>query len=154
MNSHIILSHNDHETEHIAQFLAQHLKNKDIVGLIGDLGAGKTCFSRGIAEHIQTDLAYQVSSPTFTLVNIYPGPLSIYHFDLYRLENASELYNLGMDDYLNQEGIFLIEWANKFDQKVQRDIDVILEYHSENTRLIRFEAYSERGQDILKTMEF
>lgn len=98
---------NEEEMEGLGESLARVLESQDLVYLMGELGAGKTTLVRGIAR----GLGYtgRVTSPTFTLMNIYPGAMPIYHFDFYRLE-GQELMDLGLEDYLEQEGIALIEW--------------------------------------------
>ena len=99
--------YNEEEMERLGEKVAGALGSGDLVYLIGELGAGKTTLVRGIAR----GLSYQgrVNSPTFTLMNIYPAQPVIYHFDFYRLEGR-ELLDLGLEDYLEQEGIALIEW--------------------------------------------
>jgi len=99
--------YNDQEMEQLGEKIADVLNSRDLVYLIGELGAGKTTLVRGITR----GLGYQgrVTSPTFTLMNIYPAELPIYHFDFYRLE-GNELSDLGLEEYLEQDGIALIEW--------------------------------------------
>lgn len=97
--------------------LSARLRQGDCVGLIGDLGSGKTCLAQGICEGL--NVADRVTSPTFILVNEYRGrdaashPISVYHFDLYRLPDVESLIDLGWDDYLAGSGICLIEWAER-----------------------------------------
>ena len=99
--------YNETEMEGLGESLARVLESRDLVYLMGELGAGKTTLVRGIARGL--GYAGRVTSPTFTLMNIYPGAMPIYHFDFYRLE-GQELMDLGLEDYLEQEGITLIEW--------------------------------------------
>lgn len=99
-------------TRELGRRLSRCLVRGDVVLLQGDLGAGKTEFVKGMAEGFRaTDL---VTSPTFTLLNVYQGTLPIYHFDLYRLENAEELYNIGFEEFLGGDGVTVIEWAERF----------------------------------------
>lgn len=94
------------------QFAAS-LRAGDVVALNGDLGAGKTHFSKGLVAGLGA--VEDVTSPTFSLVQEYPsGRLPIFHFDFYRLESAAELISLGWDDYLDEDGIIIAEWADKF----------------------------------------
>ena len=112
--------------------IAADLKPGDTLALVGDLGAGKTHFSKGIVAGLSCDAP--VTSPTFTLVHEYRGgQLPIFHFDFYRLENAQELLNIGWDDYLDAQGICIVEWADKFPDLLP-----------ENTQWFRF-AISEDG---------
>ena len=90
---------------------AKTLKPGDIVTLDGDLGAGKTVFIKGICKFF--NVTDYVVSPTYTIVNEYKGDMDIYHFDIYRIEEEEELYNIGFYEYLDNEGIKIIEWAEK-----------------------------------------
>ena len=93
--------------------LAGTLAAGDVVALVGTLGAGKTRAAKGIVAGLGS--AMEVSSPTFTLVHEYPGPrLTAFHFDFYRLTSASEVINIGWDDYLDAGGVVVVEWADKF----------------------------------------
>lgn len=96
----------------LARTLAPHLRSPDVVVLTGALGSGKTVFVRGLASALGIDDDL-VNSPSFTMVNEYPGPRSLYHCDLYRLDSPSELYELGWDDYLGREGLLVIEWGER-----------------------------------------
>lgn len=98
------------ETQALAARLARLLRPGDVVVLSGDLGAGKTTFVKGLALGLGIDPA-EVVSPTFTLINEYPGEIWLFHFDLYRLEDGRELAELGFDEYLERGGICAIEWG-------------------------------------------
>ncbi|MDF2378273.1 MAG: tRNA (adenosine(37)-N6)-threonylcarbamoyltransferase complex ATPase subunit type 1 TsaE [Verrucomicrobiales bacterium] len=103
------------ETEMIeaGRALGQTLNAGRVVALCGALGAGKTHFSKGVVSGIGAD--DPVSSPTFSLVNEYrSGRLPVFHFDFYRLDSAEELIRIGWDEYLDEEGVILVEWADKF----------------------------------------
>jgi tRNA threonylcarbamoyladenosine biosynthesis protein TsaE len=143
-----VCTQNPNETEAIAASFATHLQNQDRIGLIGTLGSGKTCFVRGLAQGLHTDLNYMVNSPTFTIANIYPSTIPLCHFDLYRLNSTEELLSLGFDDYFNNPGIFVIEWADKFDNKCPRDLDIYITANTQNSRKFSLKTYSPRGQDL------
>lgn len=103
-------TYSEQETEALAQSLAAQLKAGDILALDGDLGAGKTAFTRGLAR----GLGYpgRVQSPTFTVVNEYEGGrLPLFHFDLYRLASPDELFDIGWEDYLDRGGVCCVEWS-------------------------------------------
>lgn len=107
------LSHAEAETEEMARHLADALPPGMIILLEGDLGAGKTVVARGIIRGIGVTEDY-ITSPTFTLLNIYTeGRLPVYHFDLYRLSHPDEWALTGAEEYLDGEGIVLVEWADK-----------------------------------------
>lgn len=101
------------ETFKIAQTFAKTLNPGDIVALLGDLGAGKTAFTSGIAAAL--GVKEQVVSPTFTIVNQYDGDLTLFHFDAYRLENVAPSECDWMDDYLFGDGVSIIEWAQNIE---------------------------------------
>ncbi len=105
-------SHSEAETEALGQRLAQDLRPGDVVALEGDLGAGKTAFTRGLARGL--GCAGRVTSPTFTIVNEYDGGrLSLFHFDLYRLSSPEELFDIGWEDYLDRGGVCCVEWSGR-----------------------------------------
>jgi tRNA threonylcarbamoyladenosine biosynthesis protein TsaE len=100
------------ETFELARKMGAGFKGAEVVLLIGELGAGKTVFAKGIAAGAGVDDPRRVSSPSFTLVNIYEGRVPIFHIDLYRLEREAEIADLGWEDMLGQ-GIVVVEWAEK-----------------------------------------
>ena len=107
------ITHSEAETRAAARKVAEKLRRGDVIALYGDLGAGKTAFTRGIADYFNTNDS--VTSPTFTVVNEYSGDLPIYHFDAYRLENISIDECDWLDDYLFGDGICIIEWAENIE---------------------------------------
>ena len=105
-----VVSKSKEETEGIASVFAKTMKSGDIVLLSGDLGAGKTVFAKGFVLGMGIDT--EVVSPTFTIMNEYGGG-AVYHFDLYRLDDPFELYEIGFEEYVYSDGISCIEWASK-----------------------------------------
>ena len=103
------LSHSETETEAAGQALAAKLRPGDVVAYRGDLGAGKTAFTRGLARGLGCH--GRVTSPTFTIVNEYEGPTPLFHFDLYRLGGEEELWDIGWEDYLARNGVCDVEWS-------------------------------------------
>lgn len=102
------------ETFSFAKDFAKSLKPGEIICMYGDLGAGKTLFAKGVAEGLGVE--DHVSSPTFTIVNEYEGRLPFYHFDVYRISDPDEVYETGFEDYINGEGVCLIEWAELIEE--------------------------------------
>ena len=100
------------QTESLASALAVALEPGTVVALVGNLGAGKTRLVRAICEALGVDRR-EVASPTFVLVHEYEGRLPVFHFDAYRLRQASDFLELGADEYLNSDGVCLIEWADR-----------------------------------------
>lgn len=133
----IYITHSEEETEVIARELAREVKPGAIIGLVGDLGAGKTVFVRGFVTGLGGD-RNQVHSPTFTLLNIYSGVIPIYHFDLYRLNNVEDLDAIGYYEFSRSGGVSLIEWIDKVIE-IHPDVDIWVKISfvkEENERLL------------------
>ncbi len=111
MKTRRIISRSPEETRALAAALLAELKPGAVLALHGELGSGKTCFVQGLAAAM--GVRQTVTSPTFTLVNEYAGCHPLYHIDLYRLRGAGDLAGLGLDDYLESDGITVIEWAER-----------------------------------------
>jgi tRNA threonylcarbamoyladenosine biosynthesis protein TsaE len=107
-------THSDEETREAGRQIAAWLPAQAVVALVGDLGAGKTTLTQGIAEGRGAARAEDVSSPTFTLIHEYGEPVRVYHVDLYRLETAEEARRLGLEDLFDQAALVVIEWGDKF----------------------------------------
>lgn len=136
-----IYSGNERDTEAAGKALAEKLlarikpDNSVVIAMYGDLGAGKTAFVRGLAEGL--GVTARVTSPTFTIVNEYLGPVPLFHFDLYRLSDAGELFDLGWDDYLQRGGVIAAEWSENAEDAFPGDIvRVRIEKTGENSRHI------------------
>lgn len=113
------ISHSVKQTEEIAFKLAGKLKKGDCIAYRGGLGAGKTAFTRGLAKGL--GIEDDVMSPTFALVNQYEGDVTLYHFDMYRIENEDDLYMTGFFDYLDSDGILAIEWSENITSALPED---------------------------------
>lgn len=105
----VFFTNSQQETEKLGEALARKLPDGAVVAMYGDLGAGKTAFVRGMAKGLGLDC--RVSSPTFTIVNEYIGARSLFHFDMYRLGSADELFDIGWEDYLSRGAICAVEWS-------------------------------------------
>ncbi|MDH4218091.1 MAG: tRNA (adenosine(37)-N6)-threonylcarbamoyltransferase complex ATPase subunit type 1 TsaE [Candidatus Aminicenantes bacterium] len=127
----------ERETFLIAKKLAESFEGREVVLLIGELGAGKTVFAKGIAAGLGLEDVHQVCSPSFTLVNIYQAKFPIYHIDLYRLGKESEIEDLGWEDYLDR-GVIIVEWAKKLRLGME-SIRVTIEVEADDTRKIKIE---------------
>ena len=127
-------SGSEKETFDLAKKLAQSFRGKEVVLLTGELGAGKTVFAKGVAAGLDLEDVHQVHSPSFTLVNIYQAKYTIFHIDLYRLWNQSEIENLGWEDYLD-EGVIIVEWGERLEMDVE-PIRVTIEVIDAETRKI------------------
>ena len=130
------LSRSPEETEKIGLDLARSLPVPGVVLLHGDLGAGKTTLTRGIAQGLGLSEPSLVNSPSFTLVNVYQGTCPIYHVDLYRLEGERDLYSIGIEDFLGKDGVTIIEWAERLVFPFQGAVEVKLEDAGDDQRVL------------------
>ncbi len=129
---------NEEETEKFGIELANMLNEGDVVALIGDLGTGKTALTRYIAKGL--GITERISSPTFTVVKEYhDGRLPMYHFDVYRVSDEDELFNIGIDEYFFGRGVCVVEWA-----------DLILNILPENTKFIYLQYGEKEGERVYK----
>ncbi len=144
------------ETHLLGKALAKELSANALVALCGDLGSGKTTFIRGIAEGIGGIDLRTICSPTFTLLNVYPGTLPLYHFDLYRLPHATEFFNAGFDEYFYAGGICLIEWAEKIQEYLPASTLFLDFSYSGSTQreieILKFLIKGERSKDIANSL--
>ena len=137
MHRHTFYTNTPAETEKIGHIIGQTLVKRDIVALIGDLGAGKTCLTRGLALGLGLPLPQKVTSPSYSLINEYEGYTPIYHIDLYRIDQCEDVWGLGLDEYLEGEGVCIIEWANIILQELpSHTIEIKLSWLDENRRSI------------------
>jgi len=145
-----MLSGSARQTEDVAREMAERLRAGDILGLSGELGSGKTCFTGGLARGLGVSETYRITSPTFTLINEYPARVKLYHFDIYRINDYAELEDLGCEEYFNGEGIVVIEWAEKIAEKLPEDAFLItFEYIDENQRKIVIDGPADRLKELL-----
>ncbi|MDD7512023.1 MAG: tRNA (adenosine(37)-N6)-threonylcarbamoyltransferase complex ATPase subunit type 1 TsaE [Peptostreptococcaceae bacterium] len=129
---------NEEDTRAFGITLAESLKASDVIGLIGDLGTGKTTLTKYIAEGLGIDET--ITSPTFTVVKEYnSGRLPLYHFDVYRLTSGNDLWEIGADDYLYGKGVSIVEWA-----------DLVKDGLPENTKFIYLEYGKGENERIYK----
>ena len=142
----VLLSKSPEETFRIGRILADGLKAGDVVALTGELGSGKTCLTQGIANGLGVPESYVVTSPTFTLINEYPGrQVDLYHLDVYRLTGCADLAEMGYDEYLSGGGVMVIEWAEKVLEAVPVDaLFVVMTYMEENVRKIELSGCRDR----------
>ena len=123
------------QTEDIGIKLAEQLKPGAVIAYRGDLGAGKTAFTRGLARGL--GIQDPVTSPTYTIVNEYlGGRLPLFHFDMYRLHSADDLFDIGWDDYLERGGVCAVEWSENVEDALEDPITVTIEKLGEESRKI------------------
>ena len=121
-----ITTHSADETQALGQKLASRLAPGDVIAYFGDLGAGKTAFTRGLAQGL--GITDPVTSPTYTIVNEYlSGRIPLFHFDMYRLGSSEELFDIGWEDYLSRGGVCAVEWSENVEDALQDAIRVTIE---------------------------
>lgn len=141
------------ETIQIGKNIGSHLLPGDVVALVGELGAGKTQFIKGMATGIGVGNPTYISSPSFTLINEYPGRIPFYHIDLFRLEREKEAEELGLEDYFQGKGIAAIEWADKIPSFLPKEILLIhIAYTGIHTRSLEIIGKGKRYQDLVKEL--
>ena len=135
----VVMSHSPEETEALGQRLAALLRPGDVVAFWGDLGAGKTAFTRGLARGL--GITEVVTSPTYTLVNEYlSGRMPLFHFDMYRLTASDDLFDIGWEDYLTRGGICAVEWSENVADALEGAIRVSIRRVSDTDREITLEG--------------
>lgn len=132
-------THSPEETEDLGEALGRRLSPGTILAYRGDLGAGKTAFTRGLARGLQCHET--VTSPTYTIVNEYLGGcLPLFHFDMYRLRSSDDLWDIGWEDYLDRGGVCAVEWSENVAEAMEDAITVTIEKLGENTRRITIDG--------------
>jgi tRNA threonylcarbamoyladenosine biosynthesis protein TsaE len=139
-----ILSKSPDETHQIGSDIGRSLPIPGIVLLRGDLGAGKTTLTRGIAQGLGLADPSIVNSPSFTLINIYQGVCPIYHVDLYRLEGARDLYSIGLDDFLGSEGVAIIEWSERLMIPLDEAVQIEIKDAGDDMRVLHIQQPAKR----------
>lgn len=137
-----IVSDNVKKTEDLGRKIASVLKGDEVIAMFGDLGAGKTAFTRGLADGL--GFSYGVSSPTFAIVNEYSAKFNIYHFDMYRITSEDDLYSTGFFDYLDN-GVLVIEWSENIEYALdEKTIRITINKgDSNNLRIFTIEGLDE-----------
>ena len=133
------ITHSPEETEKVGAALGKILQPGTVLAYRGDLGAGKTAFTRGLARGL--GCTESVTSPTYTIVNEYlTGRIPLFHFDMYRLRSADDLWGIGWDDYLDRGGVCAVEWSENVDEAMEDAIFVTIEKIGEDSRRITVEG--------------
>jgi tRNA threonylcarbamoyladenosine biosynthesis protein TsaE len=147
-----IVSRHPRQTLQLGEEVARHLKGGDILCFFGDLGSGKTTFIKGIARGLKIS-PQKVRSPTFILMNAYEGRLPLFHFDLYRLEDVQDIRSIGCDEFLYDDGVSVVEWADRLGGLLPAEyLKVVLEHKSPEERVIRLSAEGRRYQGIIEQL--
>lgn len=140
-----LIAENEKDTKRYAFILGEYAQPGDVLALQGDLGAGKTTFTQGLAEGLGIEEG--VRSPTFTLIHEYEGRLPLYHLDVYRLGQQAAQEDLGYDDYFYGDGVTVIEWANLLEERLpEQYLSLTLQKSGERRRILQFAAHGTRAR--------
>jgi tRNA threonylcarbamoyladenosine biosynthesis protein TsaE len=141
------ISNDPEQTLDFAKRLAEKLKPGDVIALEGDLGAGKTTFTKGLAKGLGVQKT--VNSPTFTIIKEYQGRLPLFHMDVYRVSDSYE--DLGFDEYFEGDGVTVVEWAHLIEKQLPENIlKIYLYHHGEQSRAIELEPHGKRYEELCK----
>jgi tRNA threonylcarbamoyladenosine biosynthesis protein TsaE len=145
----------DKETKKAGQKIGALISSKICIYLCGDLGAGKTTFAKGLAKGLGISDEYYITSPTYSIINEYPGPLNLYHIDLYRIEDIIELDGIGFDEIIYQEDVVIaIEWPELLIENPSYSYDLKIDFslHEELSRKISIIASGRKGSNLLEKL--
>ena len=149
-----ITTHSADETRQLGQKIGRLITQPLIIAMNGNLGSGKTAFVQGLATGLDVPAEYYITSPTFTLINEYPGRLPLFHADLYRLETVRDLEDIGLDDLLYDRGVLAIEWADKLGDDLAGAYLVLqFEIIDEDCRKIGLIAYGHNGINLIRALD-
>ena len=141
------------ETQLLSEQLGRLLQPGDVIALLGELGSGKTLFSKGLARGLQVPETFYITSPTFAIINEYPGRIPFYHLDLYRLSTSAELSELGLRDILYGRGAVAVEWAERLGEDLPEDrLQLHLEFRGETGRSLTFHAFGVNSRERLEAL--
>ena len=142
------------ETQDLSQKLGGLVKQPLIIALRGDLGSGKTAFVQGLARGLEVPAGYYVTSPTFTLINEYPGRLPLVHVDLYRLEKIDDLEDIGLDELLYDQAVIAIEWSEKLTgRQPAGQLLVTMEIIDDECRKLSLDATGHAEVNLIRALE-
>jgi tRNA threonylcarbamoyladenosine biosynthesis protein TsaE len=142
------------ETIRIGKSIGSRLLPGDVVALVGELGTGKTQFIKGMATGVGVVKPTYISSPSFTLINEYPGRIPFYHIDLFRLRWEKEAEELGLEDYFRGEGITAIEWADKIPSLLPKEMLLIhIDYTGKNSRSLEMTGKGKRYLNLVDQIQ-
>jgi tRNA threonylcarbamoyladenosine biosynthesis protein TsaE len=153
MGSWSVVSRTPGQTRSWGNKLGKLLKGREIIGLVGELGSGKTCFVRGMAKGLGVGPEAWIRSPTFTLINEYPGRLPVYHIDLYRVGSREELEGLNLREYLYSDGVSVVEWFEHLPaDEVDEYLEVKLSHANGAKRQLTFNPHGERYEEVVEAV--
>ncbi|MFQ5918263.1 MAG: tRNA (adenosine(37)-N6)-threonylcarbamoyltransferase complex ATPase subunit type 1 TsaE [Candidatus Binatia bacterium] len=153
MRSFSVISRSSAQTRDWGRKLGSLLIGGETIGLTGDLGSGKTCFVRGLAEGVEVDKRAWVRSPSFTLVNEYDGRLPLFHIDLYRISSAREVEELNLREYLFSDEVSVIEWFDRLPEgEVEEYLHIAFNHENKNRRRLTFTGHGHLYEGVVERL--
>lgn len=148
-----IATHSAAETRKLGQTIGTRIDHPIRIALSGDLGSGKTAFVQGLAKGLDVSEQYYITSPTFTLINEYPGRLPLFHVDLYRIDYLNQLEEIDLEEVLEKEAVIAVEWAEKLSPGMLADhLKLQFKLIDDDTRQIDIFAYGQPAGNLIKAM--
>ncbi|MBI4744104.1 MAG: tRNA (adenosine(37)-N6)-threonylcarbamoyltransferase complex ATPase subunit type 1 TsaE [Actinobacteria bacterium] len=145
----VLKSASSNQTQKFAKSLAKFLIPGDIISLTGDLGAGKTCFTQGLASGLGIDLS--ITSPTFNILKEYQARLPLYHFDAYRIESVNDFFEIGYEEYFFGDGVTVVEWGDKIKSLLSDEyLEIEFKRIDDTTRELLIVPYGARWKNIVE----
>ena len=142
------------ETQNLGKTIGKRINHPLVIGLCGELGSGKTAFVQGLAQGLEVPGEYYITSPTFTLINEYPGRLPLYHVDLYRLDDIQDLEDIGLEDLLYDQAVIAIEWAQKVLYRLPGEhLAMLFEITDNGDRRIGLKAFGPKIVNLIKPLD-
>ena len=148
-----LTTHSPEETRTIGQKFGAVAEPGMVLAFIGDLGSGKTVFIQGVARGLEVPQDYYIASPTYTLINEYPGRSPLYHVDLYRIDRHSDIEDIGLFEILHGNGVVVIEWADRVRKDLlSAHLEIRLKIIDDESRQLCFAAYGQREKNLIKRL--
>ena len=147
-------SHDAAETRRLAERIGRLAGGGTVIALVGELGSGKTAFVQGLARGLEVPAGYRITSPSFTIINEYPGRCRLIHIDLYRIEIGTDLQDLGLAELLHGDGVSAIEWADRLPSDLPNEhLFIELKIIDDETRQILIRASGSKSKRMLQKFE-
>jgi tRNA threonylcarbamoyladenosine biosynthesis protein TsaE len=141
------------ETEQLGVNIGSRLQPGSFLALRGTLGGGKTCLTRGVVASLAPQSAHLVASPTYAIMNCYPGNTPVYHFDFYRLTGDDDVVELGFEEFFYGDGVCIVEWSERLTELLPADVLTLLfEYAGEDQRLITITSSGQKSDIVLEKL--
>ena len=146
-----IITHSPDITRLMGEIIGRAIDTKTVIALTGDLGTGKTVFVQGLARGLDVPTDYYITSPTYTLINEYPGRIRLFHVDLYRITSQTELFDIGFEDICDGNGVVVVEWADRLEpDKLSEDMAITINIVDDTTRKFHIFFYGRKKTNLLQ----